>query len=588
MKELKLALKQWNSEVFGNINTKLKQAEDELHQIDLVEKVRELVEAEKARRREVSEEAEIRCAITDCDGNKALGPDGFNLACVQKMWKVMKSDVINFISEFHKNSKLVKGINSSFITLVPKKENLVSVANYRLITLVGSLYKILSKVLSSRLKAVLPQIISKNQSAFLGGMNILDGVLVTNEVVDGWKKSRKRGLIIKLDFEKIYDLLNWDFLFSMMINFGFGEKWMGWIKERITSSRLFVLVNGVPTGEFSPQRGLRQGDSLSPFLFNIVAEGLNILLSRALDMELIKGVKIGAGLKINYHKSVVSGVGVPVESMNEFASVLNCKVKILPIKYLGLPLGAKPSRKTTWRPILDKVTVKLVGWKKEITLICREIDPDKLKVGNGHRVKFWVDKWCENISLKDDFPLLYRLVVNKGESFSAMMERKVVTGDWLFQFRKERYDWESVEVTRLIGFLEVCPVLWSLLEDTLVWEASKTRRFTVESVYKFLEGGFGRYSRTSKRVWVKYIPPRVQFFGWLAWKGRLKTADFLLRIGVLNANASTLYIMCKSVDESINHVLLSCPVTWRVWSKILNWGGVQGALPDTVEAILHW
>ncbi|XP_028121120.1 uncharacterized protein LOC114318423 [Camellia sinensis] len=233
MKELKLALKQWNSEVFGNINTKLKQAKDELHQIDLVAKVRELVEAEKARRREVSEEAgrlyrmvewmwlqksrlnwdlkedkntryfhvvvksrqgrneinslsigdevfedpnkvkqevqayfqrqykeewrsrpvlegsfksvrnnpffdllelefsdaEIRCAITDCDANKALGPDGFNLACVQKMWKVMKSDVINFISEFHKNSKLVKGINSSFITLVPKKENLVSLAN---------------------------------------------------------------------------------------------------------------------------------------------------------------------------------------------------------------------------------------------------------------------------------------------------------------------------------------------------------------------------------------------------------------------------------------------------------------------------
>ncbi|XP_028106681.1 uncharacterized protein LOC114305745 [Camellia sinensis] len=336
MKELKLALKQWNSEVFGNINTKLKQAKDELHQIDLVEKVRELVEAEKARRREVSEEAgklyrmvewmwlqksrlnwdlkedkntkyfhvvvksrqgrneinslsigdevfedpnkvkqevqayfqrqykeewrsrlvlegsfksvrnspffdlmesefseaEIRCAITDCDGNKALGPDRLNLACVQKMWKI------------------------------------------------------LSKVLSSRLKAVLPQIISENQSAFVGGMNILDSVLVANEVVDGWKKSR--------NFEKVYDLLNWDFLFSMMINFGFGEKWMGWIKERITSSRLFVLVNGVPTGEFSPQRGLRQGDSLSPFLFNIVAEGLNILLSRALDMELIKGVKIGA------------------------------------------------------------------------------------------------------------------------------------------------------------------------------------------------------------------------------------------------------------------------------------------------------
>lgn len=180
---------------------------------------------------------------------------------------------------------------------------------------------------------------------------------------------------------------------------------MEWIKECITSSRLSVHVNGAPTGEFSPQRGLRQGDSLSPFLVNIAAEGLSILLSRALDMDLIKGVKIGAGgvvlthlqvaddsillceaevlevknlkrilrcfellsgLRINYHKSVVSGVGVSVESMNEFASVLNCKVKRLPIKYLGLPFGANPSRKATWRPVLDKVRTKLVGWKMRL------------------------------------------------------------------------------------------------------------------------------------------------------------------------------------------------------------------------------
>lgn len=185
-------------------------------------------------------------------------------------------------------------------------------------------------------------------------------------------------------------------------------------------------------------------------------------------------------------------------------------------------------------------------------------------MGNGHRVKFWVDKWCENVSLKDEFPLLYRLVVNKGEAFSTMMKRKVDTGEWLFQSRRELYDWESVEATRLIGFLEVHPVLRSSSEDTLVWEASKSGRFTVESVYKFLACGFGSYSRTSKRVWVKYIPPRVQFFGWLAWKGKIKTVDFLLRIGVLNANTSTLCILCKFVDESLNHVLLSCPVTWRV------------------------
>lgn len=89
--------------------------------------------------------------------------------------------------------------------------------------------------------------------------------MVANEVVQWWKLSKQRGVILKLDFEKAYDSVNWGFLFSMMSNFGFGEKWIGWIKECLFSSRISVLVNGSPTDEFSPQKGLRQWDPLSPF-----------------------------------------------------------------------------------------------------------------------------------------------------------------------------------------------------------------------------------------------------------------------------------------------------------------------------------
>lgn len=149
----------------------------------------------------------------------------------------------------------------------------------------------------------------------------------------------------------------------MMANLGFGDRWIGWMKTCITTARVSVLVNGSPTNEFSPQKGLRQRDPLSPFLFNIAAEGLNILLERAKSQGLFKGATVGSaklklshlqfaddtillceaeqeeiinakrilrcfevmsGLKINFHESVVSGVGVSDMMVHDFASTLHC------------------------------------------------------------------------------------------------------------------------------------------------------------------------------------------------------------------------------------------------------------------------
>ncbi|XP_028084028.1 uncharacterized protein LOC114285201 [Camellia sinensis] len=116
-----------------------------------------------------------------------------------------------------------------------------------------------------------------------------------------WRKTKKKGIIPKLDFEKAYDSVNWEFLLSMMVNFGFGEKWVRWITSYISTSRISVLVNRSPTVEFSPQKGLRQGDPLSPFLFNIVVEGLNLLLEKAKERGLIRGASVGPNeLKISH------------------------------------------------------------------------------------------------------------------------------------------------------------------------------------------------------------------------------------------------------------------------------------------------
>ncbi|XP_028062047.1 uncharacterized protein LOC114265425 [Camellia sinensis] len=202
-------------------------------------------------------------AIKECDGNKAPGPDGFNLICIQKGWRIMKADIIKFMADFHENGRLVKGLNCSFVTLIPKKENPTIIQDFRPTSLINSACKILSKVLACRLKMVLLSTISPTQSAFLSGRNILGGLLVANEVVDWWKRSKRSGLIIKLDFEKAYDIVNWSFLFDMLEKFGFGKKWVEWMRTCLVSARVSILVNGSSSEEVSSKRIEAKGSNLT-------------------------------------------------------------------------------------------------------------------------------------------------------------------------------------------------------------------------------------------------------------------------------------------------------------------------------------
>lgn len=124
---------------------------------------------------------------------------------------------------------LSKSIISSFLTLIPKKDKLLGLYDYRHICLVGCIYKIISKLLSSRIKRVLSSIISNSQSAFVSGREMLDGVLIGNELVDYITKEGRECLLFKVDFEKVYDKSSWKFLRHVMRKMGFNYSWMKWM-----------------------------------------------------------------------------------------------------------------------------------------------------------------------------------------------------------------------------------------------------------------------------------------------------------------------------------------------------------------------
>ena len=199
----------------------------------------------------------------DCGSDKSPGPDGLNFKFIKSFWHTMKSDILRFLDVFYANGRFPKGCNASFIALIPKKADPQALNDYRPISLIGCVYKIVSKMLANRLKKVMPFIIDERQSAFIRGRHLLHSVIIANEVVEEAKRSQKSCLVFKVDYEKAYDSVSWEFLKYMLVRLGFYPKWIHWMEGCLSSASVSILVNGSPSAEFTPQRGLRQGDPLA-------------------------------------------------------------------------------------------------------------------------------------------------------------------------------------------------------------------------------------------------------------------------------------------------------------------------------------
>ena len=359
-----------------------------------------------AKLEEMFTEEEILAAVSELNDDKAPGSDGFPLAFWSFSLDFVKEEVMGFFREFFQNDQFVKSLNATFLVLVPKGRTVEDLKDLKPISLVGSLYKILSKVLANRIKRVMSLVISQSQNAFVEGRQILDVVLIANEAVDSTLRGKEKGILCKLDIEKAYDHIRWDFLLKMLERMGFGSKWIRWINWCISTATFSVLINGSPSGFFRSFRGLRQGDPLSPYLFVIGMEALSCLLKRAVEGNFISGCRFGgrdggeivishllyaddtiifcdanaeqlmylrwtlmwfeafSGLKINMFKSEIIPLG-RVDNVEALAAELGCGVGSLPTKYLGLPLGAPHRASGVWDSIEERFRNRSSSWKRQ-------------------------------------------------------------------------------------------------------------------------------------------------------------------------------------------------------------------------------
>lgn len=352
--------------------------------------------------KEVTRE-EIREVVFAMGDDKASGPDGYSAKFFKSAWTVIGEDFCKAVQEFFRSGKLLKEVNATLIALIPKVDSPERVGEFRPIALCNVVYKCISKILANRIKGSLDSIIDDNQNAFIPGRRISDNILLTQELLRNYH--RDKGVprcAFKVDIKKAYDSVNWDFLFEALYLFGFPERMIAWIRECVSTPSYSVIVNGEAVGFFKGEKGLRQGDPLSPYLFTIVMQVLSIILRKRIeedggfkfhrkcDIQKIAhlcfaddlflfshgdpwSVQIlrdsldefgeASGLWPNESKSSMFFCNVPRDSRVIIKGIMKFEVGLLPVKYLGVPLISTRLWHADCVSLIDQVKSRIQSWQ---------------------------------------------------------------------------------------------------------------------------------------------------------------------------------------------------------------------------------
>ncbi|KAK1309261.1 hypothetical protein QJS10_CPA09g00565 [Acorus calamus] len=241
---------------------------------------------------------EIEAAVKALPRNKAPGPDGLPGEFYQKLWPFICLDIIKAIQHFHHSANMPTSWGSTHVVLIPKKENPQTLKDFCPISICDTKYKIISKLLVSRMKTLLPDLIGAEQGAFVQGRSIHGHLLLVQDVLHALKVRRGKSALFaaKIDLASAYDSAEWPCLSRVLQLWGFPRQWIAWIHACVTQVRAAVLVNGSPTDWIPMGRGLRQGDPLSPHLFILVVEVLSGLLRQQWDLGSLFGYQPDARL----------------------------------------------------------------------------------------------------------------------------------------------------------------------------------------------------------------------------------------------------------------------------------------------------
>nr|GEU63412.1 RNA-directed DNA polymerase, eukaryota [Tanacetum cinerariifolium] len=545
---------------------------------------------------------DVRNAEWGCGENKSPGPDGFSFEFFCKFWDTVGSNFCEAVEWFFDHSSFSRGCNSSFIALILKNQDPMFVNDYRPISLIVSLYKVVTKILANRLSSVIPGLISDVQTTFLPNRQILDGPFIINELLSWCKHKKQQAMVFKVDFAKAYDSISL-------------------------------------SSEFQFYCGLKQGDPLAPYLFLLVMESLHLSLSRAIEAGIFKGIKIDStlnlshifyaddavfigewspsnlfgitnilpcfsllsGLSINLKKSNLLGVGVRSEYVKDVAVNLGCLTMQTPFKYLGVMVGGNCATSQAWEDTIGKLKARLSNWKLKTLSVGGRLTLFKSVLGstpiynlsiykapksvlhsmeslrrnffNGsqcnERKIAWI-KWSTTLASKKNVGLDSSVAV-KLSSITSSLRLPVRGGS------------ESSQLSLPQEYIE--GTILSSLEDRWVWDLNGEGVFCVKDVRNHLDDVFLPKAPIATR-WIKYVPIKLNVFAWKVHLNRLPTRVNLQHRGVLVSDLSC--PICHSEDEDSAHLFFRCSLVTDIVWLVCRWWNIAWESIDSYSNWLHW